>query len=190
MGSNKTTVSGGACIFMAFLLLILPLQWILAAMLAALFHEFCHYCAICLCSRQRSSVHLFAFGARMPLPPMSRGKELVCALAGPLGSLLLLFAAKWLPRTAICVALQSAYNLLPIQPMDGGRALSCILHMLLPPPKAAWGCRTVEKICLAALVFLGCYGFFFLQLGPGLLLLAGLLLLRLKFAKIPCKVTV
>ncbi len=185
MDSKPPLFSAGASILLALMLLVLPLQWILAAVTAALFHEGCHYIAIRLCSRERTNVRFFAYGARMPLPNMSRGKELLCALAGPIGGLLLLSTAQWLPRVAICAGFQSLYNLLPVYPMDGGRAVSCLMYLLLPPPRARKACAIVEALCLSGLVILGGYGFFVRKLGPLPLLFAVFLVLRLKK---PCKV--
>ncbi len=188
MEQTKSGISGSACLMLAMLLLLFPLQWILAAALAAVFHEICHWTAIFLCTGKSVPVRFFTFGARMPLPPMSRLQEALCALAGPLGGLCLLLFARWLPRTAICAAFQSFYNLLPIYPMDGGRALDCLLSLLLPPPAVAGICRHAEKLALAALILLGIYAWFGLSLGPMPLCLAIGSLLSIKFSKMPCKV--
>ena len=61
---------------------------------------------------------------------MSGGREVVCILAGPLGGLSLLLLCRRFPRVAICGMLQSVYNVLPIYPLDGGRALRGILGRL------------------------------------------------------------
>ncbi len=181
-------ISGGFCVLLACMLLVLPLQWVLAAVFAAIFHELCHYCAIRLCSRQGSAVHLYTFGAKLPLPPMSRKKEMLCALAGPAGSLLLLFLVRWAPRTAICGVFQAMYNLLPVYPLDGGRALQCLLSMLIPPPKAAKCASITEKVCFTGMILLSMYGLLVLRIGVLPLVWAGILILRIKFVKMPCKV--
>ncbi len=185
---NRTSLSGGFCIFLAAALLLLPLKWVIAAAFAAFFHELCHYLAIYLCTREHTKLHIFSFGARLPLPPMSLGKELLCALAGPLGGLVLLFFARWMPRTALCAGFQSLYNLLPVYPLDGGRAVSCLLHLCFPPPVADKSASLLEKGCFMALGLLGVYGLLVLKLGLLPVFTAGILILRVKFVKMPCKV--
>ncbi len=181
--------SGGFCLLLAVLILLFPLPWIMASLLAAGFHELCHSTAVYICTGQKIPIKLYVLGAQMPLPAMSRKQELLCTLAGPLGGLLLLLFAPWLPRTAICAGLQSIYNLLPIYPLDGGRAISCLLEMLLPPPAAKSVEKTTENLCIACLLLLGLWGYLVKKLGPLPLLMALFLLLRIKFLKMPCKVS-
>lgn len=173
-------ISGGFCFGLAAFLLLVPLQWSVACILAALFHELCHYLAICLLAGKKPSIRVFAYVAHMPLPEMSAGREVLCALAGPVGGLLLLFVARWFPRLAICAAIQSVYNLLPIYPLDGGRALSCSLGILLPPKAAKKVCKIIEMICIAGIFCLAIYGCIWLKLGLFPLLLTMLLIIRLK----------
>ncbi len=188
MRSAEHAVSPWLYIFLAALVLLLPLQWVAAAIIAALFHELCHWIAIYLCSRVAAPVAFFSFGARMELPPMSKLQEALCALAGPIGELCLLLFARWLPRTAICAAFQSLYNLLPVYPMDGGRALRCILTLLLPPNKADKLCTYTEKLCILALWAVALYAVLRLKLGLMPIILAAFLCRRIKFLKMPCKV--
>lgn len=61
---------------------------------------------------------------------MSPGRELLCVLAGPAVSFSLLALARFFPRIAICGLVQGIYNLLPIYPLDGGKALRCMVSLL------------------------------------------------------------
>ncbi len=178
MENKQLRLSGGFCILLALMLLLVPLKWLLASLAAAAFHELCHWLAIRLCSGQWEGVKVYSFAAHLPLPEMSRGREILCALAGPMGGLSLLLLARWMPRLALCAALQSAYNLLPIYPLDGGRALQSGLLLLLPPPIAAAVCRGLELLCKIGICLLALYGCFGLHLGIFPLLLAALLLVR------------
>lgn len=171
-------ISGSFFILAALMLLILPLKWLLAAALAAAVHELFHYLALKLCRCKVLRLQVGIGGAVMDLDCISRGKELFCALAGPIGGLLLLLLAKWLPRTAICALVQSAYNLLPLFPLDGGRALRCISQMLLSPKAASRFCAIAETIVRFGLCALGIIGTFLWNLGIVPMLMAAVALFR------------
>lgn len=117
------TISGQAYLLWALLLLTLPLNWLMAALLAACWHEFCHGLAVVLCGGKILGLHLGWHGAKMETSPLCRRHTLLCSLAGPAGSLLLLIFAPWFPRLALCGLGQGAFNLLPVYPLDGGRAM-------------------------------------------------------------------
>ena len=183
LGSNvQIRVSGASCILLALMLLMLPLKWICAAILAAVLHESFHAAAIILCGGRIERIRLGSRGAAMEILPMTRGRELLCALSGPAGGLLLLLFAKWIPRTAVCATFHSIYNLLPVYPLDGGRALRCGAELLFGR-KAERVCLWVEKLCLICVAALALYACFFLKLGLFPLLLAAGLWVR----KSPCK---
>lgn len=175
----RFSVSAAACVTLALMILVLPLKWILAALLAAAFHELCHMAAARLCGCRISGMTIGGGGAILMAAPMSRGRELFCVLAGPLGGLMLLFFSRWIPRTAVCAGFQSLYNLLPMESLDGGRALRCVSERLLPE-KADIICTAAEGICLMAIAVLAVYAAFFLRLGPMPLLLAAAVWLRAK----------
>ena len=111
---------------------------------------------------------------------------LLCALAGPAGSLLLALTAGHFPELALCALAQGVYNLLPFYPMDGGRILRSILTMLGP----GVGERLEQYLqagVAAGLLGLGFYGFFVLRLGLWVLAAALFPVLRAMVVKIPCK---
>ena len=159
-------ITAGSCIIAAFMLLLLPIQWAAAAAAAACFHEVCHGIAIILCKGHIHRISIGSRGAVIEAEGLTLDKELVCALAGPLGGLLLLLPMRWIPRIAVCALVHSVFNLLPVYPLDGGRALRCCAALLFPRHTDKI-CNAVEVFCLAAVLFLGIYGTFWLGLGPG-----------------------
>ena len=157
-------ISAGGCILAATLLLLLPLPWVAAAATAALFHELCHGIAAILCNGNVRRIVIGSRGVVMEVEGLRPERELICALAGPLGGLVLLLWIRWIPRVAICALVQSIYNLLPVYPLDGGRALHCLVDLLFPRYSAAI-CKGIEGGSLAILLFLTVYGAFCLGLG-------------------------
>lgn len=158
-------VNGAALIALALAVLLLPLRWLGAAILAAVVHELCHWAAVKLCGGRVQRMSAGILGAEMAVSGLSPWQELFCALAGPAGGLVLLSLSRFLPRTALCAGLQSLYNLLPIYPLDGGRALRCLCAMILPERAGDRVCETARILCLSGIGFWGFYGTFFLHLG-------------------------
>lgn len=149
----------------ALLLLSLPLNWLFAALAAAAVHELFHIGAVLVLGGRVIGFHIGAGGAQIEIDGLSRGRELICALAGPLAGFLLLLLGRWIPRIALCALIQSIYNLFPIYPLDGGRALQCIGEMLPSAAKGAVLCRAAEWLALSVIVLGGIYTAFVLKWG-------------------------
>lgn len=181
---TQITVTPGAWILSALMLLILPLNWLLAAATAAFFHELCHYFALRLCGIPIFRVQISGRGAVMDTAPMTLRQEFFCALAGPLGGLSLLLFIRHIPRIAICAGAQSLFNLLPVYPLDGGRALGCIANRYLPPDGAAHLLKWVARLCLSGMVILGLMAALRYHLGLLPLVLTIILCIRTKKEKL------
>lgn len=185
--SGRITLTGSAYLMLALMVLVLPLRWVAAWLFAGAVHEICHLFALRLFGERIHGARIGATGTALEIGHMSYGRELLCALAGPAGGLALLAVGRWLPRTAVCAAFQSAYNLLPVYPLDGGRALRCVIYLLFPTRIRNWLCGFVEGGCLGMLLLFGIYGTCFLKLGAVPLILAIVLILKSAARKIPCK---
>lgn len=169
------------CLLMLVLmLLLLPLRWLGAAMIAAAVHELGHYGAVRLMRGRVSSMSIDTNGAVMNAFGLSPKENLVCLIAGPAAGLLLGLTFQWFPVTAICGIFQSLYNLLPIYPLDGGRILQSIAFIY------GLGSRfykIAEHAVLTFLFALCIYGKLRYGITMSIFLFIGILLLR----KIPCK---
>ena len=183
--SNYITVSAGIYFALALLLLTLPLKWLLAAIISASVHEMCHIAMIKFLGLRIFSIRIGIYGAKIQTESMSYTREILCALAGPVGGLFLLPLARWIPRIAVCAAFHSLYNLLPVYPSDGGRALRCGIKLLAPIETAEKICSIIETCFLTFVTLLGFYGSFVLHLGFYPALIAFILVSRKLRLKIP-----
>ena len=118
---------------------------------------------------------------------MTWPKQMICILAGPAGSLLLLLTAEYLPRLALCGLVQGLFNLMPLHPLDGGRALRCIMEGLFHSQTAVAICRWIERFIVTGIAVLGMWAFFFGKLGILPFIPVVFCFFGISFGKIPCK---
>jgi Zn-dependent protease len=155
---DKLRIDASGLILVAFAFLILPLEWLISAVLAAGLHEMGHYLSAKLMRIPVFSVSVSASGCRMDTGPMSKMQEVICASAGPLVSLVLYPISRWMPILGLCALVQGLFNLLPVYPMDGGRIL-----------RAAAGERASEIVSVitsSVLAGTGIFLTFFQNIGP------------------------
>ena len=126
---------------------------VLRGALACALHEAGHWAAIALLGGRVRALRLTAVGAEMeldPRRPLSYGRELIAALAGPAANLLMAVLSirnSWYLFAGMNLCF-GVLNLLPICPLDGGRALSCALNARWP--------RTADRVVhMLSAVFAG-----------------------------------
>lgn len=135
--------------FWAAWILLIPLNWLMAAAFGALVHELFHVAAVYLLGGRVTAVKICAFGAVIETENLRGIREAFCALAGPLGSLLLVLLIRRLPVLGICALVQGIFNLLPVYPLDGGRALLRLLECRNPERGASvFRCVEASLLCL------------------------------------------
>lgn len=121
-------IQPASCIILAALFLIFPLQWVCAWILAVLIHEAGHCAAVFALGGRITAVSVSLSGIKLHTTVLAGLKAVVSSMAGPVAGILLLLCAKRFPRLALCGLFQSAYNLLPIYPLDGGWILQNCLN--------------------------------------------------------------
>lgn len=189
MRNSVLKIDQGTCLFFACMLLLVPLKLVLAWFLAIFVHELWHYIALKACGAKIRSVSMGISGVLMDTGPIGTWKELVCSVAGPLGGFSLLLVARWLPRTAIFAFLHSGYNLMPIFPLDGGRALRCVLIKLFGSKDGEKLSEVVSRVVIVLLSLVSIYlswKFHFAALA--ICFIGSVLILRWR-RKFPCKLS-
>jgi len=163
------------------------LGWVFAWITAAAIHEIFHYTALRLCRCRINRIQIGANGAQMDTNPMPYGKEAICAIAGPLAGFILLFAARWFPKIAICGFVQSTYNLFPIFPMDGGRVVRSLMRKWFDIEVADCICKWTENIFMCFICCICLYLTFIVSLGPIPVIWLAVLIFKSKIINSPCK---
>lgn len=129
-------VTPGFWLLMAAVWLVDPtvLLWTLPA---AALHELGHLAALWLVGGRVTCLRLSALGAELRLDgPLSYRRELPVALAGPMVSIAAALLAAGLHGylfAGLSLAL-GLFNLLPVYPLDGGRAFRALCALTLPAP--------------------------------------------------------
>ena len=135
----ECTVSGGFLLLTGWFAVSCGWETTLLVLGAAALHELGHI----LCLRRFGApirrLRIGVLGAVLETGgTMSYGRELAAVLAGPLANLLAAVLLGWLgyPVSAGANAVLGAFNLLPVSPLDGGRALYLAAAWLAGPSAA------------------------------------------------------
>ena len=126
------SVQGIVFFIAALLLLVLPLDWLIAVVIASVFHELCHIFLLYALKGRIHKIRIKPDGCVIETDRRDDWKQFVSILAGPVGSFSLLLLSRTAPKVAICGLLQGMYNLLPVSPLDGGRLLRLLLDRICP----------------------------------------------------------
>ena len=148
----------------ALALLVLPLDWVAAALAAAAVHELGHCLAVWALGGKTDALTFHFGGAIIQAWGLGVPGAIAATLAGPLLGLLPVLFFRVIPRTAVCALAQSLYNLLPICPLDGGRALKLLLNCCCPD-RAERVLFLTERTTLLLLVCLGVAGLLWFSWG-------------------------
>ena len=174
-------------IFLSLFIILVPLRWVFAWLFALLFHEVCHVLMIILCRKRIYSADISVRGVILRTEALSLFQNALCSFAGPAGGLLFLPLARWFPRLAMCALVQSAYNLLPIRPLDGSHIVSAIGCIFFGDAIAERIVSVAEYVVLFTLISCCLYLTVVCKMGLLPLAFAAILLFRRAKIKIPCK---
>ena len=157
---KRLSVTPGFVALLCFLYYISETEVFLAFLLLSLLHELGHLATICLLGIRVRQIRVGAMGTVISTAPMPLGVEAVCALAGPLVNLFCFWVLRPVYLDAALISLLLAcYNLLPVYPLDGGRALRAVLQLCLPL-NAAEGMEKAMMLLTLVAVFLSTVHFY------------------------------
>lgn len=159
-------ISGGFWLLLGWFLLGNGWEMLAVILTAACIHEAGHWLVLRLLGAEVRFVSIGVLGAEMQMLPgsLSYGRELTAVLAGPAanllcGTVLIACGTPWLPAAGAHFVL-AGFNLLPIRPLDGGRALQLAAMFLVGPEAgeriARWTgcyCALGLAVCLTAVMW-------------------------------------
>lgn len=137
----KLQISGGFCLLIAWFGLINGWELLLVVLLAATLHEIGHCVILLALGAQIRRIRLGVCGAVLETDSsctLSYGGELAAVLAGPganflCASLLLAWDSQRWALAAGANLILCVFNLLPLRPLDGGRAWYLLSSWLFGP---------------------------------------------------------
>ena len=163
--SSRFSLSPGAIFVLSFVYFFGGLSSLAAVMLSAAVHEAGHAAAICALDGRIKRVSFDSSGLCMACSGVySTAGEVLIFLSGPLAGLALAYACaklgnaaanNFLLRTAGVSLAFTAYNLLPALPLDGGRALYCVLCVLVGKERCESKMYFISITVALVLSFLG-----------------------------------
>ena len=163
-------VRPGAVVLLSGLYFLLPLRWCARLALTVTVHELGHVAALILCGAQVCGLRMEGCGLVLRCTPTEGAlRTVTAALAGPAAGAGLFCILRGLGYIA-CAELSllfSCVNLLPVLPLDGGRALYAALSALAGERAAE---RTLDVLGLVLPVALMGLGVVLFARGMGLAL--------------------
>lgn len=138
-------MSVGVCLLVGWFTMVNGWRLTGLVLSAAALHELGHYAVLRLQGARVTALRVSVFGAEMTADGtgLSYGRELAAVLAGPLVNLLagLALARLGYPAAAGTHLVLCAFNLLPVRPLDGGRALYLLACWAAGPAAGERVCR-------------------------------------------------
>ncbi|WP_300749397.1 hypothetical protein [uncultured Oscillibacter sp.] len=154
----RVQVTGGFVLLTAWFVLANGWEPLVTVLGAAVFHELGHWTVLHLLGAKAAALWLSVLGAAMEVDSgrLSYGGELAAVLAGPAANLLAalvltaLGGERW-PAAVGANLVLCAFNLLPVRPLDGGRALYLLVSWAAGPAAGEAAGRWAGTVAAAAL---------------------------------------
>ena len=154
----RVQVTGGFVLLTAWFVLANGWEPLVTVLGAAVFHELGHWTVLHLLGAKAAALRLSVLGAAMEVDSgrLSYGGELAAVLAGPAANLLAalvltaLGGERW-PAAVGANLVLCAFNLLPVRPLDGGRALYLLVSWAAGPAAGEAAGRWAGTVTAAAL---------------------------------------
>lgn len=183
----RITIEPTAYLVAAMVLLCVPIPWVISWVIAALVHEAGHGLAVWIFGYRLQHIHVGSGGVALQTGPMASWKAALCSMAGPAAGFLLMYVCRKFALLAVCAFVQSVYNLLPLCGLDGERFLHSIVMIFGKNDLADRVCHMAGTLTMLCVVCLCAYSVLILKLGILPLMVVGLLFLRKRNRKTPCK---
>ena len=155
---GRVQISPGFCLLTGWFLLVNGWELLAIVLSAAALHELGHLLVLRLCGAEIQRLRINLFGAALETSGsrLSYGAELAALLAGPAANLLCaaILAALDGERWATVIGAQlilGGFNLLPLRPLDGGRALETLVSWVRGPIAGERAARLVGGSAALAL---------------------------------------
>lgn len=139
-----------AFLYTAAALILVPAEWIASWFAAALLHEAGHLLVLWLVRGRVRSIRVGASGAVIRAWDMEFGPKVCSLLAGPGFGMLPAFFYDRFPKIAVCSIVFSAYNLLPLPSLDGGRILTAVKERWV---RSTAICSFLEIVTVVTILF-------------------------------------
>lgn len=151
-------ISMGFCLLAAWFGVVNGWRLLAIILSAAVVHELGHYLVLRKLGACVTALRIGVFGAVLETNRrrLSYGGELLAVLAGPGANLLCavvltgLGGVRWAVPVGAHLAL-CTFNLLPVWPLDGGRALYLLTAWFAGPAAAEWAVRWISAAAALAL---------------------------------------
>ena len=173
-------ISSAFVAFVCFYYYFDPMDTFVPFFVSASVHELAHLVVLFAFRVRVYRIKLCMSGAQIVTAPLSYLQELMVALAGPAanGVILMIFHESN-PLMAFLNFCLLVYNLLPLYPLDGGRIINSLLHILLPQRIAQMLVQLIGVLSLSLIIGASCYLTCYWHAGLWPILVSALLLIRL-----------